>query len=65
MRTLVSLILSGISFISLAQEDQNFPPPDQAPVVTAQKVNGTIKVDGKLTETDSGLETLKIPYPGL
>ena len=35
-----------------AQEDQNFPPPDDAPVVTAKRVTGEIKVDGKLNESD-------------
>ncbi|MEM9888796.1 MAG: DUF5916 domain-containing protein [Bacteroidota bacterium] len=32
--------------------DQNFPPPENAPEIKAQKVTQTIKIDGRLTETD-------------
>ena len=52
MRTLVSLILSGISFTSLTQEDQNFPPPDQTKqeeVVEASKLQWTIVRPSNLT----------------
>ena len=38
--------------ISLAQDNQNFPPPENPPVVNAHKAMGDIKVDGKLLETD-------------
>ena len=50
------LILAVPQFISchiiLAQEDQNFPPPDRAPIVIAQKVQESVKIDGKLDEDD-------------
>ena len=36
----------------LAQEDDNFPPPENPPTVTAQKAKGTIKIDGRLDELD-------------
>ncbi|NQZ78691.1 MAG: carbohydrate binding family 9 domain-containing protein, partial [Ekhidna sp.] len=35
-----------------AQEDENFPPPTTAPVVTASKATQEIKIDGKLDESD-------------
>ncbi|QSE98909.1 DUF5916 domain-containing protein [Fulvivirga lutea] len=35
-----------------AQDDQNFPPPQNPPSVTAQKATGQIKIDGKLIEGD-------------
>lgn len=38
--------------ITLAQDNQNFPPPEDPPVVNAHKVKGDIKVDGKLLEAD-------------
>ncbi|MCI5080748.1 MAG: carbohydrate binding family 9 domain-containing protein [Saprospiraceae bacterium] len=34
------------------QNDQNFPPPENPPVVRAEKVEGRIKIDGKLDEAD-------------
>ncbi len=46
------LLLLLISKICQAQEDQNFPPPENAPIVTAQKANGPIKIDGQLSESD-------------
>lgn len=46
-----------IFFLSLssnvyAQEDQNFPPPAEPPVVVATKAIGDIKIDGRLNESD-------------
>ena len=35
-----------------AQESDNFPPPAQAPVITAQKAQSPLKIDGKLLEKD-------------
>ena len=49
---ILSVFLALISGSVSAQEDQNFPPPDNARTITAQKVQGTIKVDGKLSEND-------------
>jgi len=51
------LLLLVISLLLCAQvlgqeTDQNFPPPAEAPEITAQKVTGSIKIDGKLTESD-------------
>jgi hypothetical protein len=37
---------------SLAQENQNFPPPEVAPIVTATKTTQSIRIDGKLNEQD-------------
>ncbi|MEN0004804.1 MAG: DUF5916 domain-containing protein [Bacteroidota bacterium] len=52
-RFYLALSLSATIFFSaLGQNDQNFPPPDTPPVVYAQKAEGAIKVDGKLTEAD-------------
>jgi len=34
------------------QQEDNFPPPEAAPTVEAQKVQGNIKIDGKLNEAD-------------
>ena len=44
------LWLSG-HFIA-AQEDNNFPPPENAPVIWAHKARSGVKIDGKLTESD-------------
>ena len=48
--------LTSVAFLASlllvdAQDDQNFPPPDEAPIITAQKVMGSIKVDGRLNES--------------
>lgn len=50
MRILLPLFLLLANLTALAQEDDNFPPPDQPPSVTAQKAIGEIKIDGKLDE---------------
>lgn len=51
----------GIVFILLcvtfghtlySQEDQNFPPPENPLVISAQKAKDNIKVDGRLNESD-------------
>lgn len=47
--TLTLLLFINASF---AQEDQNFPPAENPPVVKAQKAVETIKIDGKLDEAD-------------
>jgi len=52
MRYFVLSLFIYISYLSSAQQDQNFPPPDQAPVIRAEKVLGNIKIDGKLNEPD-------------
>ncbi len=49
------ILINGMlvhSSLLFAQEDQNFPPPDNPPVVTSQKAMGIIKIDGKLDEMD-------------
>ncbi|MEO1052556.1 MAG: DUF5916 domain-containing protein [Bacteroidota bacterium] len=48
------LILSLITFslISHAQDDQNFPPPEEAPTIQANRSTGAINVDGRLDEVD-------------
>jgi len=38
--------------VLFAQGDQNFPPPDNPPVITVQKADGPIKIDGRLNESD-------------
>ncbi|WP_420580958.1 hypothetical protein [Reichenbachiella sp.] len=35
-----------------AQDDQNFPPPKEPPLVVGSKSTGPIKIDGKLNESD-------------
>lgn len=54
--TVKLLLLFFLSLISLSfifgQQDQNFPPPDKAPTVSATKAYGSIKIDGKLDESD-------------
>lgn len=51
-RIALNLISLLVVLHVLAQEDANFPPPAQPPVVTAQKVQDDIKIDGKLNERD-------------
>lgn len=46
------IYMSASILLSAQNGNQNFPPPDKAPVITTQKVLGTIKVDGKLDESD-------------
>ncbi len=36
----------------LAQEDANFPPPEDPPIIRALKLNGSLNVDGRLDEDD-------------
>jgi len=38
--------------VLFAQGDQNFPPPENPPVITVQKADGPIKIDGRLNESD-------------
>ncbi len=54
VRSILLLFLSSRAIVSLGQarDDQNFSPPEDPPVVTAQKVKGIIKLDGKLSEED-------------
>ncbi|MEL6253790.1 MAG: DUF5916 domain-containing protein [Bacteroidota bacterium] len=49
---LSSLFLLGK--ISLAQSEDNFPPPEKSVEVWASKANSPIKIDGKLDESDWG-----------
>ena len=53
-KPILLLFLGLQTMVSLAQDrdDQNFSPPEDPPIVTAQKVKGTIKLDGKLSEED-------------
>lgn len=43
------LLLAANSF---SQSEDNFPPPDEAVEIWANKANSTIKIDGKLEEAD-------------
>ncbi len=54
VRSILILFLSSRAIVSLGQsrDDQNFSPPEDPPEVTAQKVKGIIKLDGKLSEED-------------
>ncbi|MEM7552268.1 MAG: DUF5916 domain-containing protein [Bacteroidota bacterium] len=52
MKIIFKIVLILATFNLLAQDDQNFPPPDKPPIVTAEKATGTIKIDGKLNEAD-------------
>lgn len=57
MRPLPGLLLSCLLFLSLfasAQtgSDNNFPPPEESPVVRAVKTQGELQIDGRLEETD-------------
>ncbi len=53
MRVLSGLIcfLFFNSFL-IAQENGNFPPPEEAPIIRAQKIEGPIKIDGRLSEPE-------------
>lgn len=51
-RFLSFLILLLVSGPLCAQDNENFPPPETPPVVTASKALGVIKIDGQLTESD-------------
>ncbi|RNC83219.1 MAG: hypothetical protein ED557_10975 [Balneola sp.] len=49
------LVVAGFLLIpasAIGQNSQNFPPPQQPPVVEAVQANGSINVDGKLLEPD-------------
>ncbi len=50
MRAILILFILAYG-VAFAQEDGNFPPPDQVPTVTATKANTEIKIDGKLDES--------------
>ncbi len=52
MRISLCLLPFLIGLNALAQEDNNFPPPDNPPVVEAFKTSGRINIDGSLTEAD-------------
>ena len=38
--------------VSVAQEGENFPPPENPPIVNVSKAISTISIDGRLNETD-------------
>ncbi len=46
----ISLI--PIAYASCAQADENFPPPEVPPLVTAFKLSSSLTIDGKLDEAD-------------
>lgn len=48
MKYLLAIVFWCSGLTCLAQEDQNFPPPEVPPMVTATKATDAIKVDGKL-----------------
>lgn len=52
MRIGGALGLGLLVFQLSAQTDENFPPPDDPPIVRAQKASGPIRIDGKLQEAD-------------
>ncbi len=53
MRAIISVAFFCLLTICLfTQESGNFPPPKEAPTIFAQKVEGIIKVDGKLSELE-------------
>ncbi len=52
MRQCLIVTFLLVSLAALAQEDQNFPPPDNPPVVQASKLSGPITIDGRLDEED-------------
>lgn len=55
MKTVHYVLVLFFLFISSpaqSQEDQNFAPPENPPVVIAERAAGTIKIDGKLNESD-------------
>lgn len=48
----LSFLFFSVSIKLQAQEDQNFSPPKEPPVVTAHLSTNHIKIDGKLNEPD-------------
>lgn len=53
MRVVISVAFFCLLTISLfTQESGNFPPPKETPTIFAHKVEGIIKVDGKLSELE-------------
>ncbi|WP_103863631.1 DUF5916 domain-containing protein [Aquimarina sp. I32.4] len=53
MKKWICNILVFVQYNMIAQQtNQNFPPPDTPPQIHAKRVQGTIKIDGKLTESD-------------
>lgn len=52
MRHFLTPLLLLIASWSLAQENENFPPPENPIEVQAQKVTSTVMVDGRLDESD-------------
>ncbi len=49
---LLLISINALTFGVKGQEDGNFPPAEHPPTVKAQRANGSIKIDGKLVETD-------------
>ncbi|MEM8892006.1 MAG: sugar-binding protein, partial [Bacteroidota bacterium] len=49
---LVVGILVCLPYLIFSQDDNNFPPPENPPVIYAHKISGNINVDGKLDESD-------------
>lgn len=53
MRKILSFFVLFLCMLNAkAQYDQNFPPPAEAPIVSATKAIESIKIDGKLDESD-------------
>jgi Domain of unknown function (DUF1083). len=54
MRSLLNIVMIMFLAPILGQEQDvetnNFPPPEQAPIINAIRINTPIQIDGKLTE---------------
>ncbi|MEL6534731.1 MAG: DUF5916 domain-containing protein [Bacteroidota bacterium] len=52
IRPIIFIATLAVGYTANAQEEENFPPPENPPVVEAYRVSGTLAVDGKLDEAD-------------
>ena len=52
LRCCIIALFFSSCYLGYAQESANFPPPEHPPVVTAQRANGAIRIDGQLNEVD-------------
>ena len=51
-KSLLVFFCVGSIHLTLAQDDQNFPPPDDPIVIEAYKASNDITIDGRLDESD-------------
>ncbi len=47
---ILATVLSTMSLFGQDVDDENFPPPDNPPIVKATKANSLLKIDGRLDE---------------